>query len=158
MQRYCRQGRFFIFHDTRVGVNFVLDKDDQHHIINVMRMNNNDEIICVFEEKQYLCSISISNKNVETSIIKELETNNELNTNITLIYGMPKSEKFELVLQKACELGVSKVVPFMSSKSIVKLDDNKIDKKIERWEKIVKEACEQSRRNKLLKISFIYIV
>ena len=124
-----------------------LNKNDYHHIKDVMRFKDGDNIVCVYDEQKYLCSLVFDGEEINAKIIEEIKDDLFSFPKITLIYGMPKNEKFELVLQKATELGVSTIVPFLSARSVIRLEDNKINKKLERWNKIVKEASEQSRRN-----------
>ena len=139
--------RYFINDDLTNKDSLTLPSDDLYHLKTVMRSKNDDKIICIDITGQvYICVI----ENVETGLIKILEKsneNNELDIDITLIYALPKGDKFELVLQKATELGVSKIVPFMSRRCVVKSDKNKFSKKLIRYKKILKEAAQQSRRN-----------
>ena len=74
---------------------------------------------------------------------------------IILAIPLLKEQKMDLVLQKATELGVTKIIPVTMERSIVKLDDSKEVKKIDRWSKICKEASEQSKRNSIPVISNI---
>ncbi|MCD8029250.1 MAG: RNA methyltransferase [Erysipelotrichaceae bacterium] len=78
---------------------------------------------------------------------KELYENHELDVDITLIYSLPKNDKFEWVIQKSTELGVNRIVPLLSKRSIIKTDAKTFSKKYERYYKILKEASEQSYRN-----------
>lgn len=126
---------------------FIFDKDTSHHILNVMRMHNNEKIICVYQSGFYLSEIIINGKEVKAKIIKYLDINNELDAHINLIYGIPKGEKLDFVLQKATELGVKEITLYNAERSIVKFDDTKIKSKYERFNKIVKNAAEQSKRN-----------
>lgn len=128
-----------------------LNDDDLHHIFNVMRMKKNDEIWCVdiVTETRYLCKIV----NNEIVISENKSSNNELPNNLVLAFGLVKADKLEFVIQKACELGVSKFIPLDTKNSIVKYDINKLDKKMVRWQKIIKEACEQSLRNNIMEIT-----
>ncbi|MDY4788711.1 MAG: RsmE family RNA methyltransferase [Bacilli bacterium] len=126
---------------------FLINKDDYHHILSVMRFKSGDNVVVVYQHTKFLCSLVIEKDFVGAQIIEQINENSQQFPEITLIYGLPKLEKFELVLQKACEIGVKRIVPFLSKRSIIKLDNEKIDKKIIRWEKILKEASEQSRRN-----------
>lgn len=140
------------FVDKRINDQFIFDKDTSHHILNVMRLKENEKIICVYEEKFYECEITINNKDVKANIINILNINNELDFNLKLIYGIPKGEKLDLVLQKATELGVKEITLFNSKRSIVKFDSKKIDSKYERFNKIIKNAAEQSKRNIIPKL------
>ena len=82
--------------------------------------------------------------NCECIVTEKLDENNELDCDITCIMALIKNDKFELCLQKLTELGVKKIVPYQSVRSVVKAKD---DKKVIRMKKIVKEAAEQSHRN-----------
>ena len=130
----------------KIDGKLVFSKDDKHHIRDVMRFKDGDEVYCVNDKKQYLTKLSFINGDIVPIIIKEDDTKRELDVEITLIVGLPRSEKFELIIQKATELGVSRIVPFISKRSIIKLDKDRGDKKVSRWQKIAKEAMEQSRR------------
>lgn len=121
--------------------------DDMHHILNVMRLKNNDKVVCIYDKTKYLCELLVDNKLVKAKIIEEIEDNSILPIKVVLFYSMPKSEKFELVLQKATELGVTEIIPVMTRKCIVSIDSKKLPNKMERWNKILKEASEQSRRS-----------
>lgn len=129
-----------------------LSSSDFHHIRNVMRNKQNDEIIVC--NNQGVCFISKivflddTKKEVSVSLIDEIPSN-ELPVNVTLAQGLIRREKFEYVLQKTTELGVHNIIPVQSKHSIIKLSD-KEDKKVERWNKITKEASEQSHRSHLV--------
>lgn len=132
-----------------------LSKDDIHHIINVMRMKKDDKIEIVYDKKIYLCNINLIEKNnVEYSIIKEIQINNELNKKITIAFALVNETKTDYILQKCCELGAYEFIPLNMKNSKIKLD-KKQDKKVERWNKITKEASEQSFRNIAPKVNNI---
>ena len=141
MQRY--------FAKDKINDKIILLDSDMHHITKVMRMNIGDEIEVIYDKKLYLCKI-INNYEIET--VKELEEDNELNIDITIAIGMVKEQKFDLILQKLTELGVKEIIPLAMERSIVKLDGSKINKKLDRWNMICKEASEQSKRNIIPKV------
>jgi 16S rRNA (uracil1498-N3)-methyltransferase len=128
-----------------------LDEDVLHHIFKVMRMKINDVIECVDYQKQvrYACFIN-EDKMIEIKHI--VDSNHELQHQLILVYSLVSSDKFELVIQKACELGVSKMIPLITSRTLVKID-HKLDKKLIRWQKIIKEACEQAKRDTIMSIT-----
>lgn len=132
---------------------FKLSKEDNHHIINVLRLKNGDLIYVIYNNSRFKCRIFIVKNVVDLEIVDSEAMNNELPIKIRLVYGLPRLEKFELVLQKAVELGVSEVIPFKSEFSIVKIEDDKLDAKMLRWNRIVKEASEQSHRSSLMNVS-----
>lgn len=134
-----------------------LETSDIHHIKNVMRNKVGDKIECIYEKKLYICEIE-DLESPKVKIIEELPDNNELSTNITIAIGLVKEQKMDLILQKITELGVSKIIPVAMERSIVKLDAKKFEKKKERWEKICKEAAEQSKRNIIPEITNIHTI
>lgn len=142
MQRY--------FAKDKVNNKIILLDSDIHHIKKVMRMNINDNIEVIYDKKLYLCKI-IDNYDIE--IVNEINEDNELNIDITIAIGLVKEQKFDLILQKLTELGVKEIIPLVMERSIIKLDKSKIDKKVERWNSICKEASEQSKRNIIPKVS-----
>ena len=135
--------RYFAQIDNNFNVCF--SKEDEHHILHVMRMKNNDEIEVVDNEKVYLCRIDKTNP-LEVSVIHEISNDVEIKEDITLLFALTKGDKTDLVLQKATELGVKKVALITSERTVVSYDNKDIDKKIARFSKIMKEASEQSHR------------
>jgi 16S rRNA (uracil1498-N3)-methyltransferase len=132
---------------------FKLSKEDNHHIIDVLRMSMGDLVYVIYGGKRYKCQLVMQKSELELQQLEVEELKTELPVKIKLVYGLPRLEKFELVLQKAVELGVSSVIPFISEFSIVKLEPDRIDSKMLRWNKIIKEASEQSHRSKLMEVS-----
>lgn len=125
--------------------NLILSDGDVHHIKNVMRMDINDEIEVVYNNKLHICRINNLNP-LSFDVIKIIEEENKLDLDVTIAIGLVKEQKMDLILQKLTELGVNRIIPVMMERSIVKLDDKKKDKKKERWYSICKEASEQSKR------------
>lgn len=125
---------------------FELRNDDIYHITHVMRMKSGDKIEVVCDEQVYLCCIDFVNGNLEVKIVKHIEQICERIIEKVLIIPLLKEQKMDMILQKATELGVNKIIPVVMERSIIKLDSSKEIKKIERWERIVKEASEQSMR------------
>jgi len=128
---------------------------DVNHIKNVLRMNSGDKlIICNGQGKDCYCIIDrVDDKEINCNIISELITDTELNTKITLFQGLPKKDKMELIIQKAVELGVHEIIPVMTKRVIVKLEDKKREeKKLERWQAIAESAAKQSHRGIIPKI------
>ncbi len=143
------------FAKDKINNRFVLDDQDLFHIEKVMRMKDNDLVYVSYEDKIYECVIKFINKKVNVEIVRETVINNELDCDVTLIYGLPKGDKFDFVVQKATELGVRTIVPYKACRSISVISRDKEDKKVERWNKIAKEASEQAKRNKLVKVERI---
>ncbi len=128
---------------------------DVNHIRNVLRMKQGEEIvICNGQGKDCYCIISrMSEHEILASIESVQETGTELPAKIILFQGLPKQEKMEWIIQKAVELGVTEIVPVMTRRAIVKLDDKKKEeKKLERWQAIAEGASKQSGRGIIPKI------
>lgn len=126
----------------------VLDEDDKYHLLKVMRARKGEQIEVVADEKVYLSEI-VSTKPLEIIAKKTLKDNSELPNYIILLAALLKGDKMDLVLQKATELGVSEVVLLTTDRTIVKIKDHQNDLKLGRYQKILKEAAQQSKRNRI---------
>ncbi|HBF37836.1 MAG TPA: 16S rRNA (uracil(1498)-N(3))-methyltransferase, partial [Firmicutes bacterium] len=90
--------------------------------------------------------ITITPEEVIGEIVKQVERQTEPRVKICLAQSLPKGDKFEFILQKNTELGVSFFQPVISERSTIRLDAGSARKKAERWQKIIREAAEQSGR------------
>lgn len=130
--------------------------DDAVHISKVLRMECGDKII-VFDGTGYEYEAELINIEKEKSTANILERSlSELEPEIkvTLFQGIPKSDKLEIIVQKAVELGVHDIVPVKTTRSVAKIaDDKKGQQKIERLNKISKEAAKQCGRGLVPKVS-----
>ena len=146
--------RYFINQIDIENKKALLEGNDFHHIKNVMRSKKNDHIIvCDLLGNCFLSEIdNILDKVIIANLLESIPSM-ELDVTIDLAQGLIRKERFEYVLQKATELGVSNITPVYSKHSIIQLDSKKTHKKVERWNKITKEASEQSHRNKCVTVS-----
>lgn len=140
--------RYFINKDNILNNQVKISGNDFHHIKNVMRMNVGEIVVLnTFDGLVYEALLIESNKNDVVFEIKKELKNTYKPYNLTLGLSMIKKDNFELVLQKATELGVEAILPLITERSIIKIDD--FSKKISRYETIIKEASEQSERTVL---------
>lgn len=130
--------------------------NEVHHIKNVMRMSEGDIIIVVFKSS-YKAKIKEISDYVYFEIIEEIKESKELDLDITIIQGYPKGDKPENILMHNTELGANHFIFAFMKRSIVKLEDKKIPQKIERYQKIVKEAAEQSHRLNVPTVDIKYL-
>ncbi len=139
--------RYFVKQRTNSD-RFLIDEEDRHHIVKVMRMQIGDQIICVDQEgKQAVCTLAeITDTSVVADVVQWKDEVSELPISITIASGLPKGDKLEWIIQKGTELGAHQFLPFSAARSVVKWDEKKAAKKIDRWQKIAKEAAEQSHR------------
>ena len=129
-----------------IGRQVLLDDDDVFHLTRVMRAKVGDKIEVVNEGVVYVAQINRF-KPLEIDVVRRLKENNELPNNVVLIASLLKGDKMDLVLQKATELGVSEIVLLETERTVVKFKKDDRELKIERFNKILKEAAEQSRRS-----------
>ena len=149
--------RFFVDKGNILNANesILIDGTDVNHIKNVLRLSLGDEILVGDGSgTDYVCSISsISNDSVTADIRDVIKNQAELPVRITLFQGMPKADKLELIIQKAVELGACEIVPVVTKRSVVKIDEKKADKKLERYNGIAMAAGKQSGRGIVPKVS-----
>lgn len=121
---------------------------DVNHIGNVLRMKPGVKIrVSDDMGKAYFCHIDSITPDMVTACIDETdEQGTELACSITLYQGLPKSDKMELIIQKAVELGASRIVPVAMKNCVAKLDDKKADSRVKRWQAIAESAAKQSKR------------
>lgn len=142
--------RYFIESSDINNREIIISNSDVHHIKNVMRMKINDEVICVDkDENVYLAKIIEISDNIRLEIVREIENKSELEIKVTVAHGLVRREKTEEVIRRLSELGCYEYIPLMMKRSIVK----NIKDRSDRWNKIIKEACEQSQRNRLMNLS-----
>jgi 16S rRNA (uracil1498-N3)-methyltransferase len=147
--------RYFVKNEQIAENVIKISDEDAHHISRVMRMKPGENIICCSEDGRVSrCEIQeITDDFCFVSIVEWIDENKELSVFVTIAQGLPKGDKLELVVQKGTEMGASRFLPFFASRSIVKWDEKKGRKKVERLEKIAKEAAEQSHRTKVPEIN-----
>jgi len=146
--------KFFVSRENIGEAEAYIRGDDANHIARVLRTRIGEQImICDGAGNDYTCEIrEISHEEIRLSIVEKLPCNAEPDVKITLFMALPKSDKMEYVIQKAVELGVYEIVPFSSSRCVVKLDSKAGEKKAERWQKIAHSAAKQSGRGIIPKV------
>lgn len=124
---------------------------DVNHIKNVLRMKLGEEVqISDGNNGKYLCKIcAMSAEDVRLEILEKVEIDTELPSKLYLFQGLPKGDKMEWIIQKAVELGVYEVIPVATKRAVVKLDEKKAVKKVERWNGIAESGAKQSGRNRI---------
>ncbi len=145
--------RFFALVDSFENGQVRLDTDETHHLRDVLRLHIGDEI-SVFDGKgrEYRCAINeIEKKRSEATVIEEIEPSSpESPLEIAVAATILNAEKYDLIIQKAVELGVTRLIPINTIRCEVKLKD--AEKRMARWSRIAMEATKQSGRAKLMLI------
>lgn len=126
----------------------VLNDENIHHIVRVMRARTGEKIICSdgCGHDYVVQIIQLDHTCVKGRIVERI-TSNELPVRISIAQAIPKGDKMDWIVQKCTELGAYDLFPFHSAHTIVQLDAKKTAKRLERWQKIAKEAAEQSQRS-----------
>lgn len=126
-----------------------MEGTDVNHIKNVLRMRVGETLtVCDGTGIEYVCEISgYEDKTAVLHILEKKQAQTELPVHLVLYQGLPKKDKMELIIQKAVELGAAEIIPVMTKRCIVKLDEEKKElKKTERWQAIAESAAKQSGR------------
>ena len=120
--------------------------DDYNHIKKVLRITEDEKIEVVVLGELYIGNIEICDKYISVYNLEKISENTESKVKIHLLQCLAKGEKMDLIVQKAVELGVYDITLVNSKRCIVKIDEKKENKKIERLQKISYEASKQSKR------------
>lgn len=140
--------RLYYSGSIETGATIRLEKNASHHLVKVMRAKKDTSVILfngdsfeytatLLDENTKGCSVAVSNKTA---------TLRESHLRITLIQGISRSDRMDTCIQKSIELGVNVIVPVICERTTMKLKDNRADKKLAHWQKIIVSACEQSGR------------
>ena len=125
-----------------------IEGSDVNHMKNVLRMHCGEELmVSDGNNLQYRCAIEgYEEGQAVLKILEEKKVDTELSSRIYLFQGLPKQDKMELIVQKSVELGVYRIIPVSTRRSVVKLDEKKAQKKTERWQQIAVSAAKQAGR------------
>ena len=138
--------RFFI---EQIQDEVVIDGEEFRHAINVLRIKEGETVIlCDNTGFEYISTVvKINKKDFIARVVEKRQSQTEAITSVTLIAGYLKGDKTELVVQKAVELGAYEIIPVATKRAVVKLDDKKASKKVERWNSIAEGGAKQSGRS-----------
>lgn len=144
---------FLVGSDAIEGDRVTITGDDARHIKTVLRLKKGDRItVAAGGSRRFRCRIESVGEIVEASIVEKLEGAYQQVPPITLYQALSKAKKFDDVVRMTCELGVVKIVPVVTERCDVKLDEDNTTKKLERWRKIAHSAAKQSQAASVTKI------
>jgi 16S rRNA (uracil1498-N3)-methyltransferase len=137
--------------DSKVAL---LSSEETHHLVRVLRLRAGDEAF-VFDGcgREYRCRVAAIESRARLEIIEEILEEVESRARITLAQSLAKGEKFDFIVQKATELGVSRIIPLETQYTDVKLREESAAKRVERWRRISMESLKQCGRRKLVEIA-----
>ena len=148
---------FFVSPDQVRENHIYIEGSDVNHIKNVLRMRVGEVLeISDGNNTNYLCEIeSLEDEEICVVILEQQISEVELPSKIYLFQGLPKNDKMELIIQKAVELGAYEIVPVATKRAVVKLDEKKAHKKVERWNSIAEGGAKQSGRSYVPKVNSV---
>ncbi|MCD5401528.1 16S rRNA (uracil(1498)-N(3))-methyltransferase [candidate division NPL-UPA2 bacterium] len=140
--------RFLVSPEKVKGDRITIEGREVHHLRNVLRLRKGERVICFDGRgKEYEGTIaSFSPGQAEIKIEKSKKLKKELPLKITLAPSLIRASKMDLVIQKCTELGVFRLMPMRTERSLVKLDEAKSRARRERWQRLAEEAAKQSGR------------
>jgi len=139
-----------IFIKGVTGSRAELSREELHHLVSVLRTRPGDEFEGITGgDFRYRCRLEEENGIYYGEVIGKIGFDDESPLKIELAAALIKREKFELVIQKATELGVHRIVPLNTARTEIRLDSRREEKKLERWHRIIHESVKQCGRNKL---------
>jgi 16S rRNA (uracil1498-N3)-methyltransferase len=137
--------------DTQITLN----EDEAHHLTRVLRLSTGAQVFAFDGAgNEYACVVSHTDKRTATlTIERQLTDAVESPLELTLAQALVKGDKFDLIVQKATELGVTRVVPLITENSDIRKAEERAENKLARWRRIALEATKQCGRRRLLEIS-----
>jgi len=146
-----RTSRFFTRQALADGATVALDQETSHYITRVLRLRNGDTLV-LFDGsgRDYHAIVESADKKQVLARIRNSDpVCNESALYIELGQGVSRGERMDFVLQKSVELGVNTVTPLWTSRSQVRLQDQRLEKRLAHWQGVMRAACEQSGRSVL---------
>jgi 16S rRNA (uracil1498-N3)-methyltransferase len=148
--------RFFVDADALHGREVILDDAELAHQLGVVVRLRAGERVLMLDNSgwQYVVILdAIERERVVGTVERKELAGGEPRTKLTLYIALLRPERFEWILQKGTELGVSAFVPVICERSTIADADELSERKLDRWHRILREAAEQSRRGKLPRLS-----
>ena len=138
----------------KVGDKVSLEKNNGHHLLKVLRFPVGQTITLFNGDGfDYHAIVIRTKKTCNVEIVSQQKNESESSLDLTLAQGIAKGEKMDLLIQKAVELGVTRIIPIQTERCVVRLKVDKVAKRTDHWQKIANHACGQSGRSVIVDIS-----
>ena len=138
----------------KVGDKVSLEKNNEHHLLKVLRFPVGNTITLFNGDGfDYQAIVISTKKTYKVEVVSQQKNESESSLDLTLAQGIAKGEKMDFLIQKAVELGVSRIIPMQTEHCVVRLKADKVTKRINHWQKIANHACGQSGRSVIVDIS-----
>lgn len=140
--------RFFVAPEKVVDDQAWLDEEESRHLTKVLRLEAGASVIVFDGVGREYCGVigKVTMREVQLTGLTRTEAIREAPVAVTLVQGVAKGEKMDWIVQKATELGVMRIIPVLTERSVVRIDPTKGAERSDRWRKIAREAVKQSRR------------
>jgi 16S rRNA (uracil1498-N3)-methyltransferase len=132
------------------GAEITLPAQAGQHLVRVLRLESGARFV-VFDGRggEYAAELAIAGKQVRARVLSHDAVERESPLDVTLLQGIARGERMDLIVQKATELGVTRIVPLIAERSVVKVDAQQRERKRAHWQSIAISACEQCGRNRV---------
>jgi len=143
--------RIFTDQPLHVGSEVLLPEQAGEHVARVLRLEHGHPLI-LFNGDGRECDARLTmlaKRSVTAEIIEVRDVDRESPLQLTLAQSIARGEKMDWILQKATELGVARIVPLVTERTEVKLDEDRAERRLAHWTNVIAGACEQSGRNRL---------
>jgi 16S rRNA (uracil1498-N3)-methyltransferase len=149
-----RLTRVFVDGELTPGSVVELARDTASHLAKVLRARSGDEIVLFNGDgREYLGAIeTLRGSRISAAIGAARSADRESPFAITLVQCVPRGDRMDFIVQKATELGVARIVPVLSQRSVVRLDESQAVAKQSHWQAVAVSACEQCGRNRLPRV------
>jgi len=143
--------RIYTAQELSVGTEILLPEQAGEHAVRVLRLERGHPLILINGDGcEYDAELASLAKRAVTAIIKQVRAvDREAALSITLAQSIARGEKMDWILQKATELGVSQIVPLVTERTEVKLDEERAERRMAHWNSVIESACEQCGRTTL---------
>lgn len=146
---------WFFTQENIAGSEYLITGEDARHIEKSLRMKKGEGVTLVSPDMmEHKCEVdSFCDGGVRVKVMESAPCMQEASVQVTLYQSLTKGDKMDMIVQKAVELGVHRIVPVITSRCVSRPDEKSLRKKIERWKKISVGAAQQSCRGLVPQVS-----
>ncbi|MBO8168819.1 MAG: 16S rRNA (uracil(1498)-N(3))-methyltransferase [Thermoanaerobacteraceae bacterium] len=145
--------QFFVPEVGKIGARIRIAGEEAHHLVNVLRLETGDLVaIADSSGKRFLAALEEMTREEVTAYLERELPSGEPPLKLTLLQGVAKGDKFDFIIQKTTELGISAIIPVQAQRSVAKIKPERAAKRLQRWQRIAKEAAKQCGRARVPEI------
>ena len=145
--------RFYCPCELQTNTTITLPDDVSHHALRVLRLKRGSTIrLFNGQGGWYAATLESEGKTALASITQHYAEEAELKGRITLVQGIASGDKMDWIVEKAVELGVTEFIPIAARRSVLQLSGERLNKRMQHWQRVIKSASEQCGRNRLMQL------